>query len=130
MDLSIWNKIKKLFRRREETHPFWNYDRGSPRQPINLFIRLPDSQHFVERSGDLGYNGFSFQYENSLAPGAKVEVRFQLPNASVSIQASGIVRRQDDQTVRGQFEEIDLEDQRLLARWLYESSQDKKKQSR
>lgn len=123
----FWKKIKRLFRRKDEAHPFWNYDRGSPRQSINLFIRLPDSQYFVERAGDLGYNGFSFQYEKTLASGAKVNIRFQLPNASVSIQASGIVLEQDDQTVRGQFEEIDLEDQRLLARWLYESSLDEKK---
>ena len=123
----FWKKIKRLFRRKDETHPFWNYDRGSPRQSINLFIRLPDSQYFVERAGDLGYNGFSFQYEKTLASGAKVDIRFQLPNASVSIQTSGIVLEQDDQTVRGQFEEIDLEDQRLLARWLYESSLDEEK---
>jgi hypothetical protein len=125
--MSLWQKIKNLFRRSRETNPFWNYDRGSPRQPINLFVRLPDDQYFIERSGDLGYNGFSFQYEKTLATGAKITIRFQLPNASVAIEASGIVLEQDDQTVRGQFEEIDLEDQRLLARWLYESSIDEKK---
>jgi len=124
--MSLWAKIKRLFRRKGETHPFWNYDRGSPRQSLNLFIRLPDNQYFVERTGDLGYNGFSFQYAKTLPSGAKVGIRFQLPNASVSIQASGIVLEQDGQTVRGQFEEIDLEDQRLLARWLYESSTDDK----
>lgn len=124
--MSLWGKIKRLFRRREETNPFWNYERGSPRQPINLFIRPPDSQYFIERPGDLGHNGFSFQYEKHLASGAKVAVRFQLPNSSVSIQAGGIVLEQDGQTVRGQFEDIDLEDQRLLARWLYESSLDDK----
>ena len=116
-----------MFRRKDEAHPFWNYERGSPRQSINLFIRLPDNQYFVERAGDLGYNGFSFQYEKTLTSGAKVGIRVQLPNTSVSIQASGIVLEQDGQTVRGQFEEIDLEDQRLLARWLYESSLDEKK---
>ena len=127
--MSLWKKIKGLFRRRKETHPFWNYDRGSPRQSLNLFIRLPDSQYFVERAGDLGYNGFSFQYEKTLSSGAKLGIRFQLPNASVAIHASGIVLEQDGQTVRGQFEEIDLEDQRLLARWLYESSLDEKQKS-
>ena len=127
--MSLWDKIKRIFRRRKETNPFWNYQRGSPRQPLNLFIRLPDNEFFVERSGDLGYNGFSFKYEKTLTPGAKVDVRFQLPTASVSIQASGIVLEQEAQTVRGQFEDIDLEDQRLLARWLYESSIDEKKKS-
>jgi hypothetical protein len=127
--MSLWEKIKRLFRRKRETNPFWNYERGSPRQPINLFVRLPDNQFFVERPGDLGYNGFSFQYEKNLATGTKVDVRFQLPNASVAIQTSGIVLEQDSQTVRGQFENIDLEDQRLLARWLYESSIDEKKKS-
>jgi hypothetical protein len=124
--MSLWEKIKRLFRRREETNPFWNYERGSPRQPINLFIRPPDSQYFIERPGDLGYNGFSFHYEKTLAPGAKLGIRFQLPNASVSIEASGLVLEQDGQTVRGQFENINLEDQRLLARWLYESSLEEK----
>jgi hypothetical protein len=122
--MSLWKKLKRLFGRREETNPFWNYERGSPRQSINLFIRPPDEQYFIERSGDLGYNGFSFQYEKKLATGAKITLRFQLPNASVAIEASGIVLEQDGQTVRGQFEEIQLEDQRLLARWLYESSID------
>ena len=125
--MSLWKRIKSLFRRRKETHPFWNYERGSPRQSINLFVRLPDSQYYIERAGDLGYNGFSFQHEKTLASGAKVGIRFQLPNASVSIQTSGIVLEQDGQTVRGQFDDIDLEDQRLLARWLYESSLDEKK---
>jgi len=125
--MSLWKKIKRLFGKKEETHPFWNYERGSPRQPIKLFVRLPDSQYFIERSGDLGYNGFSFQYEKTLAAGAKVKIRFQLPNASVAIEASGLVLEQDGQTVRGQFDNIDLEDQRLLARWLYESSIDEKK---
>ena len=124
--MSLWEKIKRLFRRKDETHPFWNYERGSPRQSINLFIRLPDSQYLIELTGDLGYNGFSFLYEKTLASGSKVGIRFQLPNASVSIQTSGIVLEQDGQTVRGQFEDIDLEDQRLLARWLYESSTDDK----
>ncbi len=122
--MSLFEKIKRLFRRREEKNPFWNYERGSPRQPINLFICPPDSQYFLERPGDLGYNGFSFQYEKTLPPGAKITIRFQLPNASVAIQAKGTVIKQDDQIVRGQFEEIDQEDQRLLARWLYESSLD------
>lgn len=127
--MSLWDKIKRIFRRRKETNPFWNYQRGSPRQPLNLFIRLPDNEFFVERSGDLGYNGFSFQYEKTLTPGSKVDVRFQLPTASVSIQASGIILEQEAKIVRGQFENIDLEDQRLLARWLYESSIDEKKKS-
>ena len=126
--MSLWKKIKRLFsRRREQTHPFWNYDRGSPRQPINLFIRLPDSQHFIERPGDLGYNGFSFQYEKRITPGTKVAVRFQVPSASISIETSGTILEQDGQTFRGQFAKIELEDQRLLARWLYESSVDDKK---
>jgi hypothetical protein len=125
--MSLWEKIKRLFRRRQVTNPFWNYDRGSPRQSIILFVRPSDSQYFLERAGDLGYNGFSFLYEKQLAPGAKVDVRFQLPDASVSIQASGIVLEQDGQTVRGRFEEIGLEDQRLLARWLYESSLEERK---
>jgi hypothetical protein len=125
--MSLWEKIKRLFRRKRETNPFWNYERGSPRQPLNLFIRLPDSQYFIERSGDLGYNGFSFQYEKNVAPGTKIDVRFQPPNASISIQATGIVLEQDGPTVRGQFDKIDLEDQRILARWLYESSIDEEK---
>ena len=68
--MSLWEKIKRLFRRKDETHPFWNYERGSPRQSINLFIRLPDSQYFIELTGDLGYNGFSFLYEKTLASGS------------------------------------------------------------
>jgi hypothetical protein len=127
--MSLWQKIKRLFRRKKETNPFWNYERGSPRQPINLFVRLPDGQFFIERSGDLGYNGFSFHYEKTLTTGTKIDIRFQLPNASVAIQTSGIVLEQDGQIVRGQFENIDLEDQRLLARWLYESSIDDKQKS-
>ena len=122
--MSLWKKIKSLFGKKEETHPFWNYERGSPRQSINLFIRLPDDQYFIERSGDLGYNGFSFQYEKNLATGTRITLRFQLPNASVAIETPGLVLEQDGPTVRGQFENIDLEDQRLLARWLYESSID------
>lgn len=125
--MSLWEKIKRLFRRKKETNPFWNYERGSPRQSINLFVRLPDGQYFIERSGDLGYNGFSFQYEKNVAPGTKIDVRFQPPNASIAIQATGIVLEQEGPTVRGQFDKIDLEDQRILARWLYESSIDEKK---
>lgn len=127
--MSIWKKIKSLFGKKEETNPFWNYERGSPRQPINLFVRLPDEQYFIERSGDLGYNGFSFHYEKNLATGTKLTLRFQLPNASVAIETSGLVLEQDGQTVRGQFENIAIEDQRLLARWLYESSIDEQKKS-
>jgi hypothetical protein len=127
--MSLWQKIKNLFRRKKESNPFWNYERGSPRQPLNLFVRLPDGQFFIERTGDLGYNGFSFQYEKQLSPGTKIDLRFQPPNASIAIQTSAIVLEQEGETVRGHFENIDLEDQRLLARWLYESSIDDKKKS-
>ena len=125
--MSFWQKIKVFFGgKKADPNPFWNFERSSPRCDINLFIRPKGEQEYREYQGDVGLGGFAFRSEESFPPQTEVDVKFILPNASVAIKSTGetlnLPSYPHDGTVRGIFIQMQIEDKRLLARWLYDSA--------
>jgi len=118
----VWQKIKQFFSFENIGHfPFAN-ERESARYNITLFARHKGMGTFIERRGNVGIGGFCFEGECEYEPGTRVDLLFRLPGTTTWIHAGGTVlghtRAYNWLGIRGCFDDISFENQRMLARWL------------
>ena len=121
------NFISGLLRKKDENTNGYREERSSPRYNITLYAQYLAGGPFIERRGNISIGGFCFEGERDYTPGTPVEVLFRLPGCKEWIHARGEVLGQTEAhgflAIRGHFTDIDFDDERVLARWLDEMTQ-------
>ncbi len=114
--------ISSLFSKNVENLSEYRKDRTSARYNITLYAQYQAGGPFIERRGNISIGGFCFEGELTYTPGTTLDLLFRLPGSSEWIHAHGEVLGQTETHgflgIRGQFTEIEFEDERRLARWL------------
>lgn len=95
--------------------------RESPRLPIPVQVRVPNGK-FIEVQGDISVGGVLFVDTRPLK-GRRVDLRFRLPGRDAEVRVRGEVVETSEKGeglygAHVRFEEIDLETQRAIARFI------------
>lgn len=86
-------------------------------------VKLPDGPGFTVTLRDLSQSGALLESKTRISKGQVVQLRFQLPETDIAVEAFGMVTRVDDQGRAGvHFEKISDVAQRALLQWVIEHS--------